>query len=136
MALTLLDHLFDRETQARSNISGSGKHKKQQLDPLMIYGIRCHLRHVFEVTNSDWDRIKLNIDSKCRTAFRRKKKGLPLNPKVFCTENGDFHVVHATAEQIAQIQQTHHIQILNGNHILATTVDRAPDDAVRVTVLP
>lgn len=43
MALTLLDHLFDRETQARSNISGSGKHKKQQLDPLMIYGIRCEL---------------------------------------------------------------------------------------------
>ncbi|KAL3207040.1 hypothetical protein MRX96_010364 [Rhipicephalus microplus] len=40
MALTLLDHIFDRETQARSNISGSGKHKKQQLDPLMIYGIR------------------------------------------------------------------------------------------------
>ncbi|KAL1437399.1 hypothetical protein MTO96_001458 [Rhipicephalus appendiculatus] len=205
MALTLLDHLFDRETQARSNISGSGKHKKQQLDPLMIYGIRCHLTHLFDVTNADWDRIKLNIDSKCRTAFRRKKRGLPLNPKVpgstatgsssaqttgaaqnepevsedsmnsielvpqasefctfslqtiedgnneeaelaaaaavsegqvFCTQHGDFQVVHATAEQLAQIQQTHQIQILNGNHILATAVDGSSDDNPTVTIIP
>jgi len=41
MALTLLDYLFDRETQAISNLSGQGKHGKKQLDPLMIYGIRC-----------------------------------------------------------------------------------------------
>lgn len=41
MALTLLDYLFDRETQASSNLSGMGKHNKKQLDPLMIYGIRC-----------------------------------------------------------------------------------------------
>lgn len=100
MALTLLDHLFDRETQARSNISGSGKHKKQQLDPLMIYGIRCHLKHLFDVTNSDWDRIKLNIDSKCRTAFRRKKKGLPLNPK--CTSVQVSSAPLGTAPSTAQ----------------------------------
>uniref|UniRef100_A0A131Y2X1 Protein BANP n=1 Tax=Ixodes ricinus TaxID=34613 RepID=A0A131Y2X1_IXORI len=202
MALTLLDHLFDRETQACSNISGSGKHKKQRLDPLMIYGIRCHLTHLFEVTNADWDRIKLNIDSKCRTAFRRKKKGLPLNTKVmtsslevssstaqtssvppsdvsddsinsielvpqasefctfslqtiedgtsedaelaatvpegqvFCTEHGDFQVVHATPEQLAQIQQTHQLQILSGSHILATSVDGSPEDTATVTIIP
>ena len=41
MALTLLDYLFDRDTQAASNLSGQGKHGKKQLDPLMIYGIRC-----------------------------------------------------------------------------------------------
>ncbi|GFQ69740.1 hypothetical protein TNCT_134031, partial [Trichonephila clavata] len=40
MALTLLDYLFDRETQACSNISGMGKHKKKQLDPLFVYGIK------------------------------------------------------------------------------------------------
>lgn len=204
MALTLLDHLFDRETQACSNISGSGKHKKQRLDPLMIYGIRCHLTHLFEITNADWDRIKLNIDSKCRTAFRRKKKGLPLNTKVvtsslevssssvqtssvppsdvdvsddsinsielvpqasefctfslqtiedgtnedaelaaavpdgqvFCTEHGDFQVVHATPEQLAQIQQTHQLQILSGSHILATSVDGSPEESATVTILP
>jgi hypothetical protein len=45
MALTLLDYLFDRETQAISNLSGLGKHGKKQLDPLMIYGIRCKFEH-------------------------------------------------------------------------------------------
>lgn len=46
MALTLLDYLFHREVQAMSNLSGQGKHGKKQLDPLMIYGIRCKLaRH-------------------------------------------------------------------------------------------
>lgn len=81
MALTLLDYLFDRETQACSNISGTGKHKKKQLDPLMIYGIRCHLMHKFNLSNYEWNRIKQNLDSKCRTAFRRKQKGLPLLSK-------------------------------------------------------
>ena len=41
MGLTLLDYLFDRNTQANSNLSGMGKHGKMQLDPLMVYGIRC-----------------------------------------------------------------------------------------------
>lgn len=44
MALTLLDYLFHREVQAMSNLSGQGKHGKKQLDPLMIYGIRCESR--------------------------------------------------------------------------------------------
>ena len=47
MALTLLDYLFDRETQACSNISGQGRHGKKQLDPLMIYGIRCKCSSCF-----------------------------------------------------------------------------------------
>ncbi|KAG8196219.1 hypothetical protein JTE90_007944 [Oedothorax gibbosus] len=81
MALTLLDFLFDRETQASSNISGTGKHKKKQLDPLLIYGMKCHLKYYFNITEYDWTRIKQNLDSKCRTAFRRKIKGLPLAPK-------------------------------------------------------
>jgi hypothetical protein len=29
---------------AASNLTGRGKHKKQQLDPLLIYGDYCHLR--------------------------------------------------------------------------------------------
>ena len=41
MALTMLDYLFDREVQATSNISGHGMHKKNQLNPLFVYGIRC-----------------------------------------------------------------------------------------------
>ncbi|XP_056381523.1 protein BANP isoform X2 [Hyla sarda] len=83
MALTLLDYLFHREVQAVSNLSGQGKHGKKQLDPLMIYGIRCHLFHKFRITESDWYRIKQSIDSKCRTAWRRKQRGQSLAVKSF-----------------------------------------------------
>ncbi|KAI5626909.1 protein BANP isoform X1, partial [Silurus asotus] len=83
MALTLLDYLFHREVQAVSNLSGQGKHGKKQLDPLMIYGVRCHLFHKFGITESDWYRIKQSIDSKCRTAWRRKQRGQSLAVKSF-----------------------------------------------------
>ncbi|XP_055951768.1 protein BANP-like isoform X2 [Argiope bruennichi] len=163
MALTLLDYLFDRETQACSNISGMGKHKKKQLDPLYVYGLKCHLNFNFGITEQDWNKIKQNLDSKCRTAFRRKIKGLPLTPKgthhgekearrddlhfsdsisqnsiengdqlsnesitfqIIKSENeahlleraikeakGDFQILHATAEEVAKIQQTHSLQL-------------------------
>ncbi|XP_065219979.1 protein BANP-like [Planococcus citri] len=78
MALTLLDHLFPREVLAISNLTGKGKHGKKQLDPLFIYGIRCHLLHRFGISEKDWFRIKQNMDSKCRTVWRRKLKGLPI----------------------------------------------------------
>lgn len=48
MALTLLDFLFDREVQATSNISGTGRHGKRQLDPLRIFGIRCEHFRIIE----------------------------------------------------------------------------------------
>ncbi|CAM9172417.1 unnamed protein product [Lampetra fluviatilis] len=44
MALTLLDHLLHLEVQAASNLSGHGHHGKKQMDPLIVYGIRCELR--------------------------------------------------------------------------------------------
>lgn len=36
MAIVLLDYLFSQETQAKSNLSGKGKHFKEQLDPLKV----------------------------------------------------------------------------------------------------
>ena len=42
-----------------------------------------HLIQRFGITENDWHRIKQNIDSKCRTAFRRKQKGMPLTVKAF-----------------------------------------------------
>ncbi|XP_046329342.1 protein BANP-like isoform X3 [Haliotis rufescens] len=130
MALTMLDYLFDRETQACSNLSGMGKHGKKQLDPLMIYGIRCHLIHRFGITENDWHRIKQNIDSKCRTAFRRKQRGMPLTAEVDsiqqavstmqgeAIQQGEIQILHATPEQISQLQQAHHIQILQGDQVI------------------
>ncbi|XP_014247941.1 protein BANP-like [Cimex lectularius] len=78
MALTLLDCLFPREVLAVSNLSGKGKHCKEQLDPLLIYAIRCHLIYKFNITEEEWHKIKQNIDSKCRAVWRKKMKGLPL----------------------------------------------------------
>ncbi|KAK2184199.1 hypothetical protein NP493_278g02024 [Ridgeia piscesae] len=202
MGLTLLDYLFDRDMQACSNLSGMGKHGKKQLDPLMIYGIRCHLIHRFGITETDWHRIKQNIDSKCRTAFRRKQRGLPLMVKAFrgkapptyihvqqqmanqirdqmreldsMSDNsqqssddvlqihqqgdmsmaghnvltatsaadiiqhsgGEIQVIHATPEQVAQLQQTHQIQILQGEQVVQIQPGEIQDGMQMAISLP
>nr|XP_042900186.1 protein BANP-like [Parasteatoda tepidariorum] len=37
--------------------------------------------YMYGISNKDWLRIRQNLDSKCRTAFRRKLKGMPLTTK-------------------------------------------------------
>ncbi|TDH09680.1 hypothetical protein EPR50_G00090500 [Perca flavescens] len=118
MALTLLDYLFHREVQAMSNLSGQGKHGKKQLDPLMIYGIRCHLFHKFGITESDWYRIKQSIDSKCRTAWRRKQRGQSLAVKSFSkrtprSTSGEGGVGEETGHIETATQQTLHYTLAN-----------------------
>ncbi|KAF6019716.1 BANP [Bugula neritina] len=112
MALTLLDYLFDREIQATSNLSGTGKHGKKQLDPLKIYGIRCHLIHKFNIREQDWHRIRLNIDSKCRTAHRRKMRGQPMIVKNFKDSGKDeeFVTYTTTALHDENVLPVHGIQ--------------------------
>lgn len=114
MALTLLDYLFHREVQAMSNLSGQGKHGKKQLDPLMIYGIRCHLFNKFGISESDWYRIKQSIDSKCRTAWRRKQRGQSLAVKSFSKRTPRSSVSEAETAQIeAAAPQTLHYTLAN-----------------------
>ncbi|XP_058502021.1 protein BANP isoform X1 [Solea solea] len=118
MALTLLDYLFHREVQAMSNLSGQGKHGKKQLDPLMIYGIRCHLFHKFSISESDWYRIKQSIDSKCRTAWRRKQRGQSLAVKSFSKRTPRSSVTEdGMTEEAAHIEtstpQTLHYTLAN-----------------------
>ncbi|CAB1323005.1 unnamed protein product [Coregonus sp. 'balchen'] len=108
MALTLLDYLFHREVQAISNLSGQGKHGKKQLDPLMIYGIRCHLFYKFGITESDWYRIKQSIDSKCRTAWRRKQRGQSLAGGAV-VEAAQQTLHYTLANQAVQQVQIHRI---------------------------
>lgn len=79
MALTLLDYLFSRDELASSNISGRSRNNKKQLDPMMVYGIRCHLQYKFNITSKEWSRICQNMDSKCRSAWKRKIKNLGLS---------------------------------------------------------
>ncbi|XP_071384583.1 protein BANP [Centroberyx affinis] len=118
MALTLLDYLFHREVQAMSNLSGQGKHGKKQLDPLMIYGIRCHLFYKFGITESDWYRIKQSIDSKCRTAWRRKQRGQSLAVKSFSkrtprSSGSEGGIGGETAHIETATQQTLHYALAN-----------------------
>ena len=51
-----------------------------------------HLEKWFNISTDDWQQIRLNIDSKCRSAYRRKVLGLPLSVKQF-----RFQVPHAGA---------------------------------------
>uniref|UniRef100_A0A3Q3J968 Protein BANP n=1 Tax=Monopterus albus TaxID=43700 RepID=A0A3Q3J968_MONAL len=115
MALTLLDYLFHREVQAMSNLSGQGKHGKKQLDPLMIYGIRCHLFHKFGISESDWYRIKQSIDSKCRTAWRRKQRGQSLAVKSFSKRtprnSATAHIETATPQTLHYTLANQQVQI-------------------------
>ncbi|KAI5730582.1 hypothetical protein M8J76_015378 [Diaphorina citri] len=76
MAITLLDYLFPREVLAESNLSGTGKHNKMKLDPLLVYGIQCHLKYKFQINDLKWFRIKQNMDAKCRALWRRKHSEL------------------------------------------------------------
>ena len=49
-----------------------------------------HLISKFGITEADWHRIKQNIDSKCRTAFRRKQRGMPLTVKAFRGKSASY----------------------------------------------
>ncbi|KAJ6657215.1 hypothetical protein lerEdw1_002804 [Lerista edwardsae] len=52
----------------------------------MLFALLCftgHLFYKFGITESDWYRIKQSIDSKCRTAWRRKQRGQSLAVKSF-----------------------------------------------------
>lgn len=46
-----------------------------------MYFYLGHIMYKFDINQKEWYRIRQNIDSKCRTAFRRKQKGLPLYAK-------------------------------------------------------
>ncbi|XP_023338977.1 protein BANP [Eurytemora carolleeae] len=78
LALALLDRLFSRTTLAESNLTGKGRHKKKQLNPLFIYGIYSHLKYQYSISELDWNRLKNNIEARCRFLFKRKLKKLPL----------------------------------------------------------
>lgn len=139
MALTLLDYLFHREVQAMSNLSGQGKHGKKQLDPLMIYGIRCHLFYKFGITESDWYRIKQSIDSKCRTAWRRKQRGQSLAVKSFSKRNSgqggsEGGAIGETAHLENAAQQTLHYTLANPQ-VQQVQIHRIGEDG-QVQVIP
>lgn len=54
----------------------TGRWNKRQLDPLMVFGIRCHLQYKFNISSKLWHRICQNMDSKCRSAWKRRMRGM------------------------------------------------------------
>ena len=60
--------------------------------------------HCFQIADAEWERIKLNIDSKCRTAYRRKRRGLPLQVKSFQTRSDKVDEMHETEQVHNQIR--------------------------------
>ena len=65
--------------------------------PILITG---HLISKFGITEADWHRIKQNIDSKCRTAFRRKQRGMPLTVKAFRGKSTSYITPNTPGELI------------------------------------
>lgn len=59
----------------------TGRWNKRQLDPLMIFGIRCHLQYKFNISNKLWHKICQNMDSKCRSAWKRRMRGMVTQPR-------------------------------------------------------
>ncbi|KAL2093729.1 hypothetical protein ACEWY4_011041 [Coilia grayii] len=156
MALTLLDYLFHREVQAMSNLSGPGQARQEAAGPSHdlrhplcpcclaerfkrgLYS-RGHLFHKFAISESDWYRIKQSIDSKCRTAWRRKQRGQSLAVKSFSrrtpssqnnSEGGT--VAEAEAAPMETTQQALHYALANSQQV---QIHRIGEDG-QVQVIP
>ncbi len=77
--------------------------------------ISGHLIFKFSISETDWHRIKLNVDSKCRTAHRRRTRGLPLTVKSFRGRSQPEYV-HTTAHGLpTHIELGFHGDELDGN---------------------
>lgn len=69
--------MFDITDMLAINVTG----EKMLLLNFFCVVISGHMIYKFSITDDTWHRIKLSLDSKCRTAFRRKRKGLPLQKR-------------------------------------------------------
>ncbi|KAM9510131.1 protein BANP-like isoform 5-T6 [Guaruba guarouba] len=73
-------------SEASDSVSNSGQigsHSIGNNVTLITLNSEGHLFYKFGITESDWYRIKQSIDSKCRTAWRRKQRGQSLAVKSF-----------------------------------------------------
>nr|XP_053626187.1 uncharacterized protein LOC128684075 [Cherax quadricarinatus] len=73
--------LFEKYFILNKVFSSAGRWNKRQLDPLMIFGIRCHLQYKFNISSKIWHKICQNMDSKCRSAWKRRIRGMVTQPR-------------------------------------------------------
>ena len=86
-----------------------------------------HLINRFNLTEQDWHRIKLNIDSKCRTAHRRMNKGLPLAVKSFRGRSQPEYIHTTGALAHSQMDLTMHPDDLPDGELHIHQVDTIPE---------
>nr|XP_033797676.1 protein BANP isoform X3 [Geotrypetes seraphini] len=95
-----------------SNSGQSGSHTIGHNVTLITLNSEGHLFYKFGITESDWYRIKQSIDSKCRTAWRRKQRGQSLAVKSFsrrtpsCSSFNGSECVQSNVSASNEIQQT------------------------------
>ncbi|XP_029464512.1 protein BANP isoform X3 [Rhinatrema bivittatum] len=102
-------------SEASDSVSNSGQSGSQNIGnnvTLITLNSEGHLFYKFGITESDWYRIKQSIDSKCRTAWRRKQRGQSLAVKSFSRRtpssssyNGS-ECVQSTVSASNELQQT------------------------------
>ncbi|XP_072492401.1 protein BANP isoform X14 [Notamacropus eugenii] len=101
-------------SEASDSVSNSGQSGSQNIGnnvTLITLNSEGHLFYKFGITESDWYRIKQSIDSKCRTAWRRKQRGQSLAVKSFSRRTpssssySGSESVQSTASASNEIQQ-------------------------------
>ena len=70
----------------------------------ILFPFKGHLIKHFDITDCEWHRIRMNIDSKCRTAFRRKQRGLPMTVKAFGYKTGNSDADQFLNERVSWSQ--------------------------------
>ncbi|XP_075945001.1 protein BANP isoform X2 [Anarhichas minor] len=110
----------DSGSEASDTVSNGGHSSNAQNGQnvtLITLNSEGHLFHKFGITESDWYRIKQSIDSKCRTAWRRKQRGQSLAVKSFSKRTPRSTSEGGLAEETGHIetatQQTLHYTLAN-----------------------
>ncbi|XP_077953745.1 protein BANP isoform X4 [Gasterosteus aculeatus] len=111
----------DSCSDASDTVSNGGQSSNAQNGQnvtLITLNSEGHLFHKFRITESDWYRIKQSIDSKCRTAWRRKQRGQSLAVKSFSKRtprgtSGEGGTAEETGHIEAATQQTLHYTLAN-----------------------
>ncbi|XP_041965097.1 protein BANP isoform X5 [Alosa sapidissima] len=123
-------------SETSDSMPGPGSAQNHNNVTLITLNSEGHLFHKFAITESDWYRIKQSIDSKCRTAWRRKQRGQSLAVKSFSrrtpsSQNNEAGTV-VDAAPIEATQQALHYALANPQQV---QIHRIAEDG-QVQVIP
>nr|XP_023841367.1 protein BANP isoform X2 [Salvelinus alpinus] len=133
------DSQEDQESgsEASDSVSNSGQTNNAQSTQnvtLITLNSEGHLFYKFGITESDWYRIKQSIDSKCRTAWRRKQRGQSLAVKSFSRRSANAPGSSEGGAVVEAAQQTLHYTLAN-QAVQQVQIHRIGEDG-QVQVIP